>query len=221
MQAFCLHPGLLAQFSVRNPFADYHLTVNSQSRQMEPTEEELSSVIRRVCQGNTNEFRRIIDAYHQTVFQVVRIVVPGDDAEDVAQECFMRVYQALPKYREEGKFRAWIKHVALNTAYDHWRKKRRRNEVNVSPDDLALLLRDEHTAEPNTQEQLEQRQLLKRALGSVSDEDRLLLILLYLEEWKSKDVASAFGWSLAKTKVRAFRAKATVRRVLKEEYVEK
>lgn len=181
--------------------------------------DELASVLLEIQGGNSDAFEQIVDRYHSQVFWAVRRLVPSPAVDEVAHSAFLRIFQALPRYKEKGKFEAWLKRIAVHSAYDYWREVRRHREDPWTPEELSTFFESDlnGSADIDSVGRVEERQLALKALNLLEPDDRMLFVLLYLEEWSVAEVAESLGWSQANTKVRAFRAKRMLRKKLESE----
>jgi RNA polymerase sigma-70 factor (ECF subfamily) len=178
---------------------------------------EVIEIVDAVLGGRNNEFARIYDAYHHQVVAVVRTIVPNDAIEEVTHETFVRAFEGLSKYQEQGKFLAWLRQISVRASHDYWRLHRNPKERPAEPEMIASLLEDDELL--HSKEDFDLRRLLLESLKQLDIEDRTVLILQYLEDWAVMDIAVAFNWSIAKTKIRSLRARRKLRILLAERLV--
>ncbi len=140
-------------------------------------------------------------------------------ARDIAQECFIRAYTALSTYRREMPFAGWLRAIVTNLCYDELRRRRRRPEELVSdfsaPEAQWMRLVEEATPEEIVAEaegRREAHDLAHRLLDSLRPEDRAVLIMKDSEGMQVSEIADTMGWSQAKVKIRAFRARQALRK---------
>jgi RNA polymerase sigma-70 factor (ECF subfamily) len=134
---------------------------------------------------------------------------------------FVRAYQALPNFKEEGSFKQWLSAIAVRTCYDFWRKQYRSREVPIS--DLTNSHREwlERTLSNQSDQSFNEKsvekeagELLDWALDRLSAKDRMVIELVYLEGLSVKEAAGLLGWSVANVKVRSFRSRKKLERLL-------
>lgn len=191
-----------------------------QNQPSRPSDEE---IIRRIINGDVNSFEHLLKKYEEHVLRIVTKHIPYSEVEEMAQEVFVKAYQALPGFKQMGSFRQWLSAIAVRTCYDFWRKRYRSSEIAMS--DLA----DTHQAwlEKALSEQSgksfhekgreeEARELLDWALSKLSAKDRMLIELVYLEGLSVKEAARLLGWSVANVKVRSFRSRKKLEKLLKQ-----
>ncbi|UCB48793.1 MAG: RNA polymerase sigma factor [Deltaproteobacteria bacterium] len=183
-----------------------------------PTDAEIVS---KVLDGSVSAFESLLIRYKDVVLKIIKKRVPYDDVEETTQEVFVRVYQSLSTYKGKSDFKQWLSSITVRTCYDYWRKAYRSREVPMSSLTekhqrwLEEVISDEseHSLEERGS-QKEARELLDWALGKLSAEDRTVLELVYLEGLSGKEAADALGWSVANVKVRSFRSRRKLKKLL-------
>jgi RNA polymerase sigma-70 factor (ECF subfamily) len=180
-----------------------------------------AEIVRQVLEGDTNAFESLLIRYKELVLRIVKKHVPYNEVEETTQDVFVRLYQSLPNFKGKSAFKQWMSSIAVRTCYDYWRKAYRSREVPVS----SLTEKHQEWLEKVISDQSEQslyekgsqneaRELLDWALGKLSPEDRMVLELVYLEGLSGKEAADLLGWSVAKVKVRAFRSRKKLEKIL-------
>jgi RNA polymerase sigma-70 factor (ECF subfamily) len=173
-----------------------------------PTDEHL---VKAALSGDDEAFAELVRRHKRKVFAIVaRFVRNNYELDDVCQDIFVKVYQNLRRYRGDAPFEHWVSKIAVNACYDALRKQRRR-EREVPLEDVTFWLQDPACEEVRSDEAAK---VLRRALAELRPEDRLVVTLLSLEERSIREVSALTGWSEAKVKVRAFRARKELRRIL-------
>ena len=191
---------------------------------MESTDAEL---IAEVLKGNAASFEPLVLKYSPRVFATARRYARREsEVEDIVQEVWLKAYQKLPSFRNEAPFEHWLMRLAVRTCYDFLRGHQRNRETAFSelaePDEDWL---DRFASEPDTSAEhaAAARQLIERILEQLSPAARLVITLLEIEDRSIREIAALTGWSLPLVKVRAFRARAEMRRILakiaKEKYL--
>ena len=181
-------------------------------------------IIQNVLKGNVDAFEGLVRRYQSHVLNMVKRHVPERDVEETAQVAIVRAYRSLASYRGEGRgFKAWLSTVTIRACYDYWRKTYRSKEVPLSA------LTDDHkrwieqvTAEESAQGMREKaasdeaRKVLDWGLSHLSAGDRMVLELVYFEGLSGREAAGLLGWTTANVKVRAFRARRKLEKILQE-----
>ena len=182
---------------------------------MEPSDGE---IIAAVLGGDTARFEHLITRYSPRVFATARRYARRDsEVEDIAQEVWTKAFQKLATFRAEAPFEHWLMRLCVRTCYDFLREHQRNRETSFSElseeqsDWLERFARDPGNAPEDADAA---RQLVQRILEQLSPAARLIITLLELEDRPIKEIATITGWSLPLVKVRAFRARAEMRKIL-------
>ena len=182
-----------------------------------------AEVVDQIVSGNVNAFEVLLQRYEAHVVRIVKKHIPFDKVEEVAQDVFIRVYQSLPNFKRDDSFKQWLSTITIRTCYDFWRKHYRYREIPVSSlSEKHQIWLEEATATKSSQSfderysQKEAREVLDWALDRLSPEDRMVLELVYLEGYSVKEAASLLGWSTVNVKVRSFRARKKLHKLIKE-----
>jgi len=180
-----------------------------------------SEIIHRIIDGDADAFAQILTRYKDYVMGIVSRHVPYDQAEEIAHDAFIRAYQSLPTFKQKSGFRHWLSSIVVRTCYDFWRQRYRSKEVPMS----SLTEKHQQWLEnviSDTSDQAcekrgslkEARELLNWALAKLSAEDRMVLELVYLEGLTVKEAAEMLGWTTANVKVRSFRSRKKLQKLL-------
>jgi len=191
---------------------------------VEPEDRDLVEAVRA---GDTASFEVLIRKYQPRIFATVRRYARREEEiEDIVQEIFIKAYQKLATFRGDAPFEHWLMRLAVRTCYDFLRAHRRNREQRFS--DLSDAEDDwleRFVAEPGhaPEDADAARALVNRLLEMLSPKARLIINLLEIEERSVKEIAELTGWSVPLVKVRAFRARAEMRKCLQrlrpEKYV--
>jgi RNA polymerase sigma-70 factor, ECF subfamily len=181
-----------------------------------PDEELISEVLA----GQTDSFSELAGRHRQRVERLCRRFFSDEEmARDIAQESFIRAFTALRSYRAEMPFGGWLRAIVVNLCYDELRRRRRRPEELVgdfsAPEVQWMQLVNGATPEQLVGEAEERREsydLAHRLLDTLKPEDRMVLVLKESEELSVSEIAETLGWSEAKVKIRAFRARQALRK---------
>jgi RNA polymerase sigma-70 factor (ECF subfamily) len=168
--------------------------------------------------GDVADFNRIVLAYRSKVIATIaRMIGRPEDAEDVTQEVFTRLYFTLKNLREPAAFEIWLHRMTVNAAYDYLRGPRgrsNRREARVAEvPETQLALMDVVAARRAQLEEREHervREFVQELLGSVSEADRILLILREVEGLSLQDMENIYQTNQNALKVRLFRARQRV-----------
>jgi len=175
-------------------------------------------IVRRVTAGDINAFGLLVQKYQGHILSVVGNHIPFNQAEEVAHDVFVKAYQSLLTFKFKGGFKQWLSIIAVRTCYDYWRKEYRSREIPLSScsEEEQNFVERAPAKECTSQEisQKEAGELLNRALDKLSPEDRMVLELVYLEGRSAKEAAGLLGWSVANVKIRVFRSRKKLRKII-------
>jgi len=175
-------------------------------------------------EGDTDAFEKIITRYRRRVFAIARhFFRQPETVEDIAQETFTKAYFALRSYQRGASLEYWLARIAVNNCYDELRRRRSRGELTVSDlteDEVSWIDMKLSHVSLNRHIQNSERELaeevVRKLLDKLSPEDRVILLLLHAEEYSVAEISGLIGWSEAKVKIRAFRARHSMRKLLKK-----
>lgn len=161
--------------------------------------------IEQIKQGNTAAFATLVEKHKSMVFTIcVKIVKKPEDAEELAQDVFLKVYEKLDSFRGDARFSTWLYRIAYNAAISKTRK--RRLEIEALDDfTISNYSVDEVKDEIQSIDAEEQQLLLNQAMETLSDDDYLIIKLFYLKELPVKEISTITELSQANIKVKLHR----------------
>jgi RNA polymerase sigma-70 factor (ECF subfamily) len=164
-------------------------------------------IIHKVIAGDTNAFSALVDRYKNLVFTLaLRMLKNREEAEEVSQDAFVKVYKSLTKFKGDSKFSTWIYKVTYNTCLDRLKKnKRQQNTVAIDEFTEHHIKTLDNALE--TMEREERKRAIKNCLELLPSEDSFLLTLYYFEEQSLEDIAKITGLSANNIKVKLFRSR--------------
>lgn len=191
---------------------------------MERTEAEL---IKAVLAGDAASFEPLVKKYSPRVFATARRYARREsEIEDIVQEVWLKAFDKLKSFRSEAPFEHWLMRMAVRTCYDFLRGHQRNrissfSEISEPEDDwLERFVADPGSAPEDADAA---KLLIDRVMEKLSPEARLVIQLLEIEDRSVKEIAQITGWSVPLVKVRAFRARGEMRKILtritKEKYL--
>ena len=182
---------------------------------MERSDAEL---IAAVLKGDAESFEPLIVKYSPRLFATARRYARREsEVEDIVQEIWLKSFNKLSSFRGDAPFEHWLMRLAVRTCYDFLRGHQRNREASFTdlsePEDNWL---ERCAAQPeSTSEHADAaKQLVARLLEQLSPPARLIITLLEIEDRSVKEIAELTGWSVPLVKVRAFRARAEMRKLL-------
>lgn len=178
------------------------------------SEQEDTLWISRVVEGDTEAFGLLVDKYKDLVFTLaLNMMHQREEAEEVAQDVFMKIFKALPKFKQKAKFSTWMYRIAYNECISRLRKKK--NYVvsieNLPGSEVRTMKED---SEVGLDEEM-RSQMLHHALRKLPEKERGLVHLYYFENLPVEEMAKVTGLSVSNVKVKLFR----IRKKLFEELV--
>ncbi|HTJ00585.1 MAG TPA: sigma-70 family RNA polymerase sigma factor [Dongiaceae bacterium] len=182
---------------------------------MEPTDAEL---IAAVLGGDPASFEPLVQKYLPRVFATARRYARREsEVEDIVQEVWLKSFQKLSSFRGDAPFEHWLMRLTVRTCYDFLRSHQRNRETaftELTSTETDWLERFVTAPETATETAAGAKQLIDRILEQLSPSARLIITLLEIEERSVKEIAQITGWSVPLVKVRAFRARAEMRKLL-------
>jgi len=173
-------------------------------------------LIRRAQRGDTDAFADLLVLHERFVYNLAaRTIGNPTEAEDVAQEAFVRAWQALPSFRGQSALRTWLYRIVVNLCLNRFPRLRRELSELTADDFSALPEAARPEFDPAIHSELrERRALLHREIERLPESQRLLITLRYQDEMSYEDIASLVGLPLGTVKTGLFRAKERLRQTL-------
>lgn len=180
-----------------------------------------AEIIARVAAGEVSLFELLVERHKDQVGRIVAAKIPRQEAPEVVHEIFVRAFTSLSGYRPIKPFAHWLSTLAVRACHDFWRERYRRRETcwsDLSPEpgvwrDFGAETAD-GDADADPYRRYEAWELLDWALGHLSPGDRMALTLVYLEGWSLAEAAEALGWTQTVVKLRTFRARRKLRKII-------
>ena len=167
-----------------------------------------------VLSGNKQAYAKIINKYKNPLYAtILRMTGNQQDAVDLVQESFIKIYRQLGKFDGKGSFSSWMYRVAINHCMDEFRKKRfKMEQVEIREDDV----KDFHHPEVIFLKKEKNRQL-EKLIGGLPEDERMILLLRYVNEQSYSEISEFMSLSLATVRNKLHRAKKKLRETIKEE----
>ena len=165
--------------------------------------------------GNVNAYAILVNKYKDMTFTLaLRMVGNKEDAEEIAQDTFVKAYKALHTFKGTSKFSTWLYRIVYNTSLDYI-KKNKRVILSEHIDEI-------HEATIGTMqnamsyiEAKEKKELIEKALLQLPEEDRVLLTLFYFEELSLKEITEIVNISYQNVKIKLHRSRKKLYQILK------
>jgi RNA polymerase sigma-70 factor, ECF subfamily len=172
-----------------------------------------ANLVRRVQAGDEIAFREIVERHQNKIFSIIYGILRNrNDAEDIAQQVFAKVYFSIKNFDFRSSLLTWIYKITVNECYDYLRKKRVRKlvyESDFSQEDADRIAVSEPAVDAHVpaDEQLAQRDLVTKLLAKLSEEDRSLIVLKEVEGHSVEELAQMTGLNENTIKVKLFRTR--------------
>jgi RNA polymerase sigma-70 factor (ECF subfamily) len=173
-------------------------------------------LVRRAQGGDAEAFAGLVGQHQQFVYNLaLRALGDPHEAEDAAQDAFVRAWLALPNFRGQAQFRTWLYRIVTNVCYN--RLPRLRREMAAIGDDHAEEIPDDDSPLPGQAVEVHQRQTyLHRQIDSLPESYKILVTLRYQQEMSYEEIANVLSLPLGTVKTGLFRAKAQLREALRQ-----
>lgn len=182
----------------------------SKSKMEMKTEAEL---IDRILQGEWRNFAILVDKYEAKVFNYVNYLLNDrEDAEEIAQDTFVKAYRHLGNFRKEASFSTWLIRIAHRNCLTYFRKNR---PVQVSLAAVDHQMQTTYTASDQL-DKGDRQQVLGLALGQLKADERSVVTLFYYQELSLQEICKVTDFSLSKVKILLHRSRKKLLEVLKE-----
>ena len=169
-------------------------------------------LISRARGGDREAFGELVEQYRDNVYRLAyRMCGNAYDADEAAQEAFVAAWRALPNFRGDAKFSTWLYRLTTNAAIDVMRREKRHQTVG---DGEMMELADDADSPQETVERTEQQEAVQKALSTLSEEYREVLLLRYMEELDYAEIAEVLQLPSGTVKSRINRAKAALKAAL-------
>lgn len=168
------------------------------------TEQEEFDLIDQIIAGSQQKYRELVDRYKDYAYTIaLRIVNNESDAEEVAQDSFVKAYYALKRFSRKSKFSTWLYRIVFNTAISYKRKRKVHTET---IDEIRIVKTVSGGAEDIVKHD-EQVKFIKEALSGLLPADATILTLFYLQELSIEEISDVTGLKVNAVKVKLFRAR--------------
>lgn len=162
-------------------------------------------------QGDVDAFAHLVGRHQGAARSLAALLGGPSDADDIAQDAFLRAYRSLAGFRTGSPFRPWLLRIVVNQASNERRSRRRRESRNAV---FIRRNRDTPTGPAEEAEWSEDRRRVARALAQLPDNDRRALAVRYLLDCSERETAQILGWRIGTVKSRTSRAIDKLRALL-------
>ncbi len=178
---------------------------------MESRLTEEAVLVRRIQERDEAAFRELVERYQNKVYSIIYGILRNhNDAEDIAQQVFTKIYFSIGNFDFRSSLLTWIYKITVNECYDYLRKRRVRKlvyESDLGDEEGVNMERSEPDQAPRVDERLERRDLALKLLAKLGEEDRQLMLLKEVEGHSVEELARMTGMNENTIKVKLFRAR--------------
>jgi RNA polymerase sigma-70 factor (ECF subfamily) len=198
--------------------------IGESSNQMALRDPEIRLMLR-VRADDNEAFAELVELYqHRLVGIMHHLVASAEEAEDLAQEVFLRVYRGRKKYHPRSKFATWLFTIANNLAYNSLRNRKRKPEVRLNlrdsgplgPRPAEQLAQDSGNLPMQNMQERELAQIVHTALEGLNERQRVAVVLNKFEDMNYAEIAEVMGLSTKGVKSLLSRARENLRLALKD-----
>ncbi|MFS4494074.1 RNA polymerase sigma factor [Maribacter sp. 2308TA10-17] len=179
------------------------------------SQKEDQHYIDKVINGDTRAFSVLVERYKHMVFTLAaKILKNHQEAEEVAQDVFVKMYSALTAFKGDSKFSTWLYKIAYYRSLDYLKKQKRSLNTSSIDSDTEFHLASTENALDNL-EANERKQSIKNAIDELPEDDAVVITLHYFEELSLKEIADIMNLEANTVKVRLFRSRKRLAQLLK------
>lgn len=170
--------------------------------------------IDRVLHGDLNSFAMLIDKHKTMAYNIaLRIVKSREDAEEIAQDSFLKAYQSLREFKRESKFTTWMYRIVYNNAISRIRRKKN-NTHSFDDENLEWTEPASELDGFESHSKKDQKKLIDIALASLEPDDAVLVTLFYMNDSSVEEISDVTGLGQSNVKVKLYRARKKMQNVL-------
>ena len=173
-------------------------------------------LVERTLQGNTHAFGSLVKKYQNFVFTIViRIVKVKEEAEEVAQDTFIKAFESLSSYRGDAKFSSWLYSIAYRKALDRIRKNNKLKSVELIEEITETEISSIENALYYLQEK-ERKDVIQESILKLPEQEAAIITLYYFEDQSVKEIAAITRLSEDNIKIKLYRSRKKLFTLLKQ-----
>jgi RNA polymerase sigma-70 factor (ECF subfamily) len=184
---------------------------------LSPVTESNQAFISQFCAGSKEAFEQLVLRHKDRVYTLAcRLLGDHGEAEDVAQETFLRAYERLADFRGDARFSTWLYRICYNLCVNRFQRKKRDPGNDSTPDGVP------HSTSESCDQLLvkEQQHLLNWALSRLNAELREVVLLYHTDHLSYEEIASVLGYPIGTVRSRLHRARGELKRILHPYFAE-
>lgn len=169
-------------------------------------------LIKNVQDGNVQAFSQLVDRHKNMVYSLVyKMVKPSENAEEVAQDSFLKAFKGIKQFKGNSTFSTWLYQITYFTAINHLRK----NKMLTSPIDMSSFDNGDKSAIEALNDD-DQKKYIDEAISFLKPVERNLITLFYLDEFSNKEIQEITGLSQSNIKVSLMRTRKKLYGIMKK-----
>ncbi len=178
--------------------------------------QELAEIVERARNGSLEDFHQLYSYFVKPIYNFIwRLIGSPDEAEDLTQETFLKVYGELSNLRDPGQFKFWLYRIARNEVYQRLRRTKKRPEVSIDNEEIGyydFLADDNQELDPERRVLSDElHQVVRSSLQSLKPKYRDVFVLAVFEKMSYDDITKVVGRSLLSVKTDIYRARLVVK----------
>jgi RNA polymerase sigma factor (sigma-70 family) len=173
--------------------------------------------IDKIIQGETTAFAVLVDRYKDMIFTLgLKMIKNREEAEEVTQDTFFKIFNSLNKFKGDSKFSTWIYKIAYNTCLDRL-KKNKKEDNNISIDEFSAHLIKTMDNALSALEEKERKQTIQNCLNLLPSDENFLLTLFYFDDQNLEEIGKIMNITANNVKVKLFRSRQKLAVILKKQ----
>ena len=163
--------------------------------------------IERVLNGDKSSYALLVERHKNMVFTIAnRMLRNREEAEEVAQDAFLKAYKSLKKFKKESKFSTWLYKIVYNQCISELRKKKRPVHSIDDEENHNTDIEDTYNKVDKLEDK-DRKYYLEKAINLLSEDDRMIVTLYYHNELSTEEIAEILNMSVSNVKVKLYRSR--------------
>ena len=173
-------------------------------------------LIQRTLNGDVQSFEEIVKRYNMMVYTLAyRVLKNREEAEELAQDVFIRIYQSLKSFNKKSKLSTWIYRITYNTSINKFKSQKRRMET-IEIDRYIEFNNSSLSVEHHELSEKENQKIIVDSILKLPETDRIIITLYYYEELSIKEIAEITELSVQNIKIKLYRSRQKLFEDLKD-----
>lgn len=173
-------------------------------------------IIESFKKGNEQAFNALVNKYQKKVYWIVRkMVIDHDEANDITQDIFIKIYSSLHDFRGDSKFFTYIYKISVNFCLNHLSKKKRTTNKQVDIEDETLEIKSDEMATDEHFDDKRKQKLLKEAIESLEGQQRAVFNMRFYDNLSYEEIATMLNKSVGGMKANYFHAVKKIENYIK------